>query len=101
MPFVTEEIYHQLRERSEGDDLAISQFGQLQPHFSMVSSIENSEVLPLAEKLKAVITAIRDARVKNGIKPKETVKLYLQTDEWQAYQTVTPLLQKHVPADSF
>jgi valyl-tRNA synthetase len=101
MPFVTEEIYHRLRARSEGDDLAISQFGQLQPHFSVVSSIQNNEVLQLAEKLKASITAIRDARVKNGIKPKETVKLYVQTDEWQAYQTVALLLQKQVAAESF
>lgn len=101
MPFVTEEIYHQLRERGEGDDLVISQFGQLQKNYSNPSSIENSEALKLAETAKAAITAIRDARVKNGIKPKETIKLYLQTDDWQQYQTIAPLLQKQVAAESF
>ena len=31
MPFVTEEIYHQLRERAEGDDLCVKQINQPAP----------------------------------------------------------------------
>ena len=56
MPFITEEIYHQLKERKEGDDLTIKQQRSILKY--------NSEILKVGEKLKQDITAIRDIRVK-------------------------------------
>ena len=100
MPFVTEEIYHQLRDRAEGDDLAISQFGKLQQNFTNISSTNATDALALAETLKAAITAIRDARVKNNMKPKEQVKLFVQTDTPEKYNLIAPVLQKQVAAES-
>jgi len=100
MPFVTEEIYHQLRERAEGDDLAISQFGKLEQNFSNPFAAQAEATLAQAETLKAAITAIRDARVKNNMKPKDQVKLFVQTDKPETYNLIAPLLQKQVAAES-
>ena len=100
MPFVTEEIYHQLRQRAAGDDLAICQFGQLQGSVQNPASSTAQQVLQQAEILKGAITAIRDARVKNNLKPKESVKLFVQTDNAATYNTIAPLLQKQVAAES-
>jgi valyl-tRNA synthetase len=44
MPFVTEEIYHQLKERTDGDDLCIKQMAQ--------PSKPTALVLTQGEKLK-------------------------------------------------
>jgi valyl-tRNA synthetase len=80
MPFVTEEIYHQLRERKEGDDLIIRQYQQQDElNFFKTPYTSAADVLQLGEQLKAGITAIRDARIKNNLKPKDGISLYVQT----------------------
>jgi len=70
LPFVTEEIYHLLKEREDGDDLTIK----------IQSPIGNWQqaVLKLGEILKSDITAIRDARVKNNIPSKEKIKIDIE-----------------------
>ncbi len=90
MPFVTEEIYHQLKERHAGDDLTIKQNSE--------SMIENSAILNQAELLKQVITALRDVRVKNQLKPKEAVKLHIQTAERSSYDSFKSILAKQINA---
>lgn len=64
MPFVTEEIYHLLQERT--DDLCMKQFSSIRD-FDMA-------ILQNGTTLKKDITAIRDVRVKNGIKNSEQIK---------------------------
>ena len=90
MPFVTEEIYHQLKERSEGDDLCIK---QIQP-----SSKRNESLLKQAEILKDIITAIRELRVKNNIKQKETINLYIETETNDSFTAFESILKKQINA---
>lgn len=59
-PFITEEIYHELRVRKEGDDLTIK-------HQIPVKRIDSS-ILERGKVLKTDITAIRDFRKKNQLK---------------------------------
>jgi valyl-tRNA synthetase len=92
MPFVTEEIYHQLKERKEGDDLTIR---RMKEHRT-----QNSEVLKQGELLKEVITSIRDARNKVQLKPKDQVKLHIQTQNSSVYKNIESILQKQVNAES-
>ena len=47
-----------------------------------------------------MITALRDARVKNNIKPKETIKLYIQSATPEAYPYIQTILLKQVNAES-
>ena len=92
MPFVTEDIYHQLKERKEGDDLTIKRMKEYR--------IQNSEVLKQGELLKEVITAIRDARNKTQLKPKDQVKLHIQAANTSVYKNIENFLQKQVNAES-
>jgi len=92
MPFISEEIYHALKERAAGDDITIKQFSP--------ASTANKEVLQLATQLKEVITALRDIRVKNQIKPKEAIKLSIETDQQQSYKSIESILAKQLNAES-
>jgi valyl-tRNA synthetase len=92
MPFVTEEIYHQLKERKEGDDLTITRMKEY--------GTQNSKVLKQGELLKEVITSIRDARNKVQLKPKDQVKLHIQTHNSSDYKNIESILQKQVNAES-
>ena len=89
MPFITEEIYHLLKERT--DDLVVKQFSRVEN--------ANKEVLNIGNKLKEVISAIRDAKAKNKIKPKEPVSLYIETGNESSYQSIKEILSKQVHAD--
>lgn len=76
MPFVTEEIYHQLKERN--DDLCVKQQ-------STVDSPQ-STVLLNGRRLKDDITAIREARAKYTIKNIEGIKLFADASTMNFYQ---------------
>lgn len=89
MPFVTEEIYHQLEERN--DDLCVRQF---QP----VKSAD-LDVLKQGEFLKELITGLRDARIKNQVKPRTSIKVLIQTTHQQQYHAIQDLLAKQVNAE--
>ncbi len=67
MPFVTEEIWHQLRERAQGDDCMKSNYP--------VPGAIDKEAIDRFEQLKDVVGKIRDLRNKNGIKQREPLEL--------------------------
>ena len=90
MPFITEEIYHQLKERA--DDLTIKQFA--------AAKTANKTILSNAILLKEVISSIRDARNKNQLKPKDTIKLHIQTEDNSTYKSIESILLKQVNAES-
>ncbi|MCF3112061.1 valine--tRNA ligase [Niabella sp. CC-SYL272] len=90
MPFITEEIYHLLREQS--DDLSIKQYAPTQD--------TDNNILAQGELLKQTITAIRDARVKNNIKSKEPVKLFVQTAQPDSYTSLASILERQANVEA-
>jgi valyl-tRNA synthetase len=90
MPFISEEIYHLLEERS--DDLCVKQIGK--------SIATDSQVLEKAVLLKDIITGLRDVRNKQQIKPKETIELFIDTENKSAYDGIEAILSKQVNATS-
>ncbi len=90
LPFITEEIYHQLKERK--DDLTVKQYA--------AATTVDKAILSDAVLLKEVITAIRDARNKNQLKPKDTIKLHILTENKETYQSIEGILLKQVNAES-
>jgi valyl-tRNA synthetase len=90
MPFVTEEIYHQLKERSEDDDLCIKQFKP--------PAGSSGLILKHAALLKEMITAIREVRVKNNIKQRESIVLNIETDDESAFSSFESILKKQTNA---
>jgi len=91
MPFVTEEIYHQLSERKEGDDITIKIRSKGEWEYKPYT-------LGQGKLLKEVITALRDVRLKNQLKQKEEIKLHIQTTEQSAYNSFKSILAKQVNA---
>ncbi|MBX9782459.1 MAG: valine--tRNA ligase [Chitinophagaceae bacterium] len=90
MPFITEEIYHELKERTPGDDLTIKQLS--------AASAFNKSVLAHGALLKDVITSLRDVRIKNRLKPKDTIKLHIETDQQRGYQFFQSILARQLNA---
>lgn len=88
MPFITEEIYHHLKERK--DDLCVKQF--------TATSTANTSLLQQGEILKQTISAIRDARNKNSIRPKQDIKLHIQANSNQ-FSGIETILKKQVNAN--
>jgi valyl-tRNA synthetase len=90
MPFITEEIYHLLLDR--GDDLCVK---QLRP-----SNVAYNFILERGEILKGAISGIRDVRNKNQIKPKEKIKIYIQTKDSYTYKEIEHILAKQINAEA-
>ena len=90
MPFVTEEIYHQLKERKT--DLMVSQYAE--------ATNLNRTLLSEGSFLKEIITAIRDARNKNQLKQKDAIKLHIETGNKDLYQSIENILANQVNAES-
>ncbi|HKZ64712.1 MAG TPA: class I tRNA ligase family protein, partial [Chitinophagaceae bacterium] len=89
MPFITEEIYHQLKKQN--DDITVKQYPAI--------AEPNEAILKKAVILKEVITAIRDARNKAQLKPKETIKLHILASDKSVYQPIESILAKQVNAE--
>jgi len=93
MPFITEELYHLLAHRAAGDDLCVRQFG--------AAAAADPRVLAEGALLKEAITALRDARNKAQIKPKEPVKLHIHSEASEAvFRALSPILSRQVNAES-
>ena len=67
MPFITEEIWHILANRAEGEDCIVSSYPNItKPDQSNIS---------LVEQAKDIISNIRDVRAKNGLSKVEPLEL--------------------------
>ena len=89
MPFITEEIYHLLKDRN--DDLVVKQFSKAKE--------TNKELILVGNKLKELITGIRDAKNKHQIKPKELITLFIETEDESTFQPIKNILEKQVNAE--
>ena len=92
MPFITEEIYHQLSTKTDGDDICVKQL--------LVQQSYNTNILAEGEMLQQTITAIREVRNKAQLKPKETIQLTFAKTAETKYKTFDSILQKQVNADA-
>ena len=63
MPFVTEEIWHKLKDRKTGDDCIVSRYPE-------ASKFDKAQIKKM-EQVKDLITAVRDARSSNAKSPKD------------------------------
>ncbi len=73
MPFVTEEIWHQLKERPKGEDCVISSY----PKAGQI----NDTLIKDFEVIKDIISKIRDIRQKNNLKKSEPLKVFVQSSK--------------------
>ena len=90
LPFITEEIYHQLKEQK--DDIIVKQYPAI--------AESDEALLKKGVVLKEVVTAIRDGRNKAQLKPKEMIRLHILTNDTSFYQWIESILAKQVNAES-
>lgn len=90
MPFITEEIHHLLKDTDQ--DLCVSQFTK--------AGAVDTTIIAEGILLKQVITAIREARAKNQIKPKDPISLHIQTSAQTQYAAIQSILAKQVNAET-
>jgi valyl-tRNA synthetase len=86
MPFISEEIYHHLKERQTGDDICITAYPDIEKY--------ESTIIREGEKLKEVISAIRDIRNKNGLSPKITLNAFVQSADPSLYKKYSRMIEK-------
>ncbi|HXL55811.1 MAG TPA: class I tRNA ligase family protein, partial [Chitinophagaceae bacterium] len=77
MPFITEEIYHLLRERKDGDDICVKQFEVIKE--------ADDKTLYMGLRVKNDIKALRDARAKYRIKNFEKIEFWGDVSADQLY----------------
>jgi len=70
MPFITEELWHQLRDRAEGEDCVVGSWPG--------AGAFDQEMISLVEKAKDLIVKVREIRNNNAIKAKEPLRLYVE-----------------------
>jgi len=70
MPFVTEEIWHQLRDRLEGEDCVVSTWPSAKAY--------NSEFIEKIERAKNIVTGIREIRNSKSLKMQELLTVFAQ-----------------------
>ncbi len=90
LPFVTEEIYHLLAERQKGDDLLVKQLP--------AAKEKEVRILKQGTALQETITAVRDVRVKNNLKPKDPVKLFITSGDEAFYTAAKAILMRQINA---
>jgi valyl-tRNA synthetase len=79
MPFITEEIWHQLRKRGEGEDIIVADYpkpGKFKP-----------ELLKHFDLEREVIIAIRNERGNKNISPREKITLFVRKNHGQKPNT--------------
>lgn len=85
MPFITEEIYHLIRQREEGDDILLS---------AIQGGTPDANILRQGDLLKSFVSTIRDVKVKQQLKPKDEIEIYLPADAQTDLQAICQILQK-------
>jgi valyl-tRNA synthetase len=89
MPFITEEIYHLLRDRATGDDLCIRQF---RPENAF-----STPVLETGEKLRLFLTVGRDFRQEQQLKNSEAIaRMYMPRELFGNQEAVYAIIRKQL-----
>ncbi len=90
MPFTTEEIWHQLKERQEGEDCIVSTW--------KTGGEFDAALLKEVEFAQSIVSNIRDIRKKNQLKDREPLTAFIQTSSEAASilknDNIYPLLMR-------
>lgn len=70
MPFITEEVWHQLRDRTKGEDCIVSTWPK--------ASQQDELLLKDFSRLQQLISSVRETRNSRGIKARELLSAYVQ-----------------------
>ena len=86
MPFITEELWHELKDRNAEDCLIISPWPQV--------SAANENIINESIYAFAIIGEIRNFRNTKGISPKESLRLIVKSEEKNLIESFWPVINK-------
>jgi len=89
MPFISEEIYHYLHDtdaKNENEDIIVAAYP--------VVGNYDLKIIQEGEKLKEIISSIRDVRNKNGLSPKIKLTVHIQATDKNLYNKFGTLIEK-------
>lgn len=86
MPFITEEIWQDIRERKPGESICVATFPQ--------PNVIDTQILTDFETLFDIITNVRNIRNSKQISPKTTLPLAIRTASSARFQPLESLIQK-------
>jgi valyl-tRNA synthetase len=86
MPFISEELWHSLLEREEGDDIIVSKWPETLPY--------DNDIMLAFEKTENIITQIRNFRKQNNIASKVKIELFIKSNESTYNGTMDPIVMK-------
>ncbi len=90
MPFITEEVYHSLRERSEEDCIIVAPWPQ--------AGKFDVQAISDFETAKQIITEVRSVRAQKNLSPRETLGL-IQKGEKGSYSSYELIISKLANVD--
>jgi valyl-tRNA synthetase len=93
MPFITEEVYHQLREREDGDCIMVAPWPEAEDF--------DASILAKAEKAFEVVTNVRNTRQQKGISPKVQLRIYGKLENIETYYPATKMIWKLANINDF
>lgn len=88
MPFITEEIWHELGERGEKDYVCVAAWPKPQP------LANTAEILTRMDKALEVVAGIRNVRNQKGIGPNKPLTLAAKTEETALLQDYDGVIRK-------
>lgn len=86
MPFISEEIWHELRTRDKDDFIIVAEWPKAEK--------SNQELLDQSSRVFEVISNIRNTRTSKGLSPKEELELFIKTKDFAVYKKYERLLKK-------
>ncbi|MBA3901040.1 MAG: valine--tRNA ligase [Bacteroidetes bacterium] len=87
MPFISEEIYHCIKERAEKDCIIVA-------NYPKPEKAPDAEILEKFTVASEVVTALRNLRKGKNISYKETLPLYIKANELGAYTSFDSMIIK-------
>jgi valyl-tRNA synthetase len=93
MPFITEEIWHLIKERDEKDCIIVAQWPAV--------ASTNTAILKHFEVVMEVITNIRNLRKQKNISPKEKLQVFEKVNQGEQIKTYDGIIIKLCNLSSF
>jgi valyl-tRNA synthetase len=86
MPFISEELYHELRERQPGDCVIVAVWPKAKEY--------DAEIIRKANKAFSLVTALRNVRNEKQISPKDKLQLIGNAELQQDYESFLKVIEK-------
>ncbi len=85
MPFITEEVWQNVKERKEGESIMTSAWPSAEG--------QNADLIAFGEKMQGLVSEIRNLRSQQGMSPKDAVEVFIASED-KGYETYKGLIAK-------